>query len=231
MWYAVRGWSENAQTSSRVIMAVLVREQIIERLQKGELKLHPAIDAFQMQMHAIDLRIGFTFLVPKLWTLTEKGREALLVDHLEGSRKHFEVIELEEGQYFELLPNEFITVSTLEKITMPSDVMGILYPRSSVNRQGLSVDLSGIIDAGYEGTLVIPVRNNTPSQVVRIYPGERFCQVVFQTLEKETVIKESRYHGKDITQGVLPEKNRQETRLIRKGDIKGLKGKYGVEQH
>lgn len=210
-------------------MAVLVKEQIIERFIKGDLKLQPELDTFQLQMHAIDLRIGFTFLIPKLWHLTEKGREALTVDHLEGSREHFEVVELEEGQYFELLPNEFVIVSTLEKITMPNDVMGILYPRSSVNRQGLSVDLSGIIDAGYEGTLVIPVRNNTPSQVVRIYPGERFCQVVFQTLDEATKIKESRYHGKDITQGVLKERSQGEVRFIKKGNIKELKTKFLVK--
>ena len=33
--------------------------------------------------------------------------------------------------------------------------------RSSVNRRGISVDLTGIIDAGYEGQLIIPIRNNT----------------------------------------------------------------------
>ena len=210
-------------------MAVLVREQIIERMKSGDIAFTPQIDSFQFQMHAIDLRIGFTFLVTKLWQLTEQGRVALRADHLDGGRGHFDVVELEEGQYFEVLPNEFVVVSTLEKITMPKDLMGILYPRSSVNRQGLSVDLSGIIDAGYEGTLVIPVRNNTPGQVVRIYPGERFCQVVFQTLDQKTEFKESRYHNKDITQGVLKERDTTETDFIRKGDIKGLKAKFPVE--
>lgn len=210
-------------------MAVLVKEQILKRIAEGNITFTPHVDTFQVQMHAIDLRIGFTFLVPKLWQVTDKGREAIVVDHLDGGRKHFEVLQLEEGQYFEVLPNEFVIISTLEKIKMPADLMGILYPRSSVNRQGLSVDLSGIIDAGYEGTLIIPVRNNLPSQVVRIYPGERFCQVVFHTLDEKTAMIEGKYKNKDIAQGVLPEKNNAETDYLRKGAIKELKKNFPVE--
>src|SRR3989344_3981583 len=126
-------------------MGVLIKEEIIERVKTRDLAFSPQLDKFQVQMHSVDLRIGMTFMLPKQWKLSDKGREAITVDHMGGSREHFEVLELEEGQYFELLPNEFVIVSTLETITMPKDLMGILYPRSSVNRQGLSVDLSGII--------------------------------------------------------------------------------------
>src|SRR5438105_2675613 len=104
-------------------MAVLVKEQILERLRRGELAFSPEIDSLQLQMHAVDLRIGFTFLVPKLWHLSQKGREALLLDHLEPDMKHFDVVELEEGQYFEVLPGEFVVIASLEKVTMPKDLM------------------------------------------------------------------------------------------------------------
>lgn len=211
-------------------MGVLIKEDIIKRLKKGDLTFSPQLDEFQIRMHAVDLRIGMTFLIPKTWKLTEHGREAIKVDHLEGSRDHFEVLELEEGQYFELLPNEFVIVSTLETITMPKDLMGILYPRSSVNRQGLSVDLSGIIDAGYKGTLIIPVRNNMPSQVIRIYPGERFCQIVFHTLNEVVKVARSRYHEKDISHGVLQEKDKKEVKLIKEGKLSKLKKDFGIIQ-
>lgn len=211
-------------------MGVLIKKDILEAIKRKELAFSPQLDKFQVKMHSVDLRIGMTFLVPKTWRMTDKGREAITVDHLEGSREHFEVLELEEGQYFELLPNEFVIVSTLETITMPENLMGILYPRSSVNRQGLSVDLSGIIDAGYKGTLIIPVRNNMPSQVIRIYPGERFCQIVFHTLNKKVKIDKSRYHEKDISQGVMKERDKKEIKFIKNGKLTQLKKDFALKE-
>jgi dCTP deaminase len=111
---------------------------------------------------------------------------------------------------------------------MPNDLMAILYPRSSTNRKGLSLDLTGIIDAGYEGQLVIPIRNNTRSQAVRLYPGERLCQVVFEELSSPVTSRPSKYHQKDIIEGVQMEK-KDEAELIIKGDIKNLKERFKVD--
>jgi dCTP deaminase len=144
----------------------------------------------------------------------------------------FEAIELEQGQSFDLLPGEYILVSTLESVTMPNDLMGVLYPRSSTNRRGLSVDLTGIIDSGYEGQLVIPIRNNTSSQVVKLYPGERFCQLVFDRLDEAIEIIESRYHRKDIIEGFIRNKktpqDEQEIDLVSQGKINELKKQFGI---
>lgn len=207
---------------------VLTKKEILERIKKGELSFDPPLDKFQLQPHSVDLRLGFTFLVPKTWQMTGNGRVGLHVDYAE-SRSHFDVIGLEEGQYFEILPREFVVVSTLEKIKLPSDLMGILYPRSSINRRGLSVDLSGIIDSRYEGNLVIPVRNNTSTQVIRVYPGERFCQVVFYPLASRPKGAKSRYQYKDIVVGVLKERSAKEMRLIKKGNIRELKRLYKLD--
>ena len=42
---------------------------------------------------------------------------------------------------------------------------------------------------------MIPIMNNTRDQVIRIYPGERICQVVFQTISPEVTRKEAVQHG------------------------------------
>ncbi len=208
-------------------MAVLTRKEILEKIKEGSLSFEPKLDKFQLQAHSVDLRIGFTFIVPKAWALKPEGRLALKVDYGEN-RKFFDVVELEPGQYFEVLPGEFIGLATLERIKVPSGLMGVLYPRSSINRRGLSVDLSGIIDAGFEGNLLVPVRNNTTSQVIRIYPGERFCQIVFENLASDVVKREGRYHKKDVVVGVLPERSSVEERLIRRGKIKDLKNRFSL---
>lgn len=209
-------------------MSVLVRADIEERIARGDLVFTPKLDAFQLQAHTVDLRLGFTFLIPRLWQMTERGRVALTLDQLEGGHHHFDPIELEPGQYFELLPGERVLVSTLEHITMPPDISAVLYPRSTVNRQGLAVELTGIIDAGYQGNLVVPISNTSRSSLVRIYPGQRFCQLEFATLAQPILPRASRYQNKDIIVGVLPEQDMEEMRLIRAGDISQLKERYVV---
>lgn len=211
-------------------MAILTKQRLLERIEKGDITFKPALDQFQIQIHAIDLRLGFTFLVPKMWQMTKEGRKALTLDHFDRNRPpYFEVIELEQGQHFELLPGEYILVSTLEALKVPKDLMAVLYPRSSTNRKGLSVDLTGIVDSGYEGQLAIPVRNNTAHQIVKLYPGERFCQVVFEELAEDIQVLESRYHKKDIIEGFIRSKKGEnmnedtEIDLILSGDIKKLK--------
>lgn len=213
-------------------MSVLVKSEIIQLIKEGRLAFEPGLDRFQLQPHSVDLRLGYTFLVPKTWEMTDDGRRAVMVDHLQlktDGKKHFDVIELEEGQYFELLPRENVIVSSLEKIKVSQGLMAVLYPRSSVNRRGLALDLSGIVDAGYEGQLVVPMRNNTNSQVIRIYPGERFCQLVFQKLEHDIKVLKSRWHGRDMAAGLVRERYAQEVSLVRRGKLRELKEKYAIK--
>lgn len=209
-------------------MAVITRKQIVERVQSGDIAFSPNLDSFQLQEHAVDLRLGFTFLIPKNWHLTPNGRESLNITHFDKNNSElFDVVELEEGQYFDLLPHEYVLVSTLEAVKIPKDLMAVLYPRSSTNRKGLSLDLTGIIDSGYEGQLTLPLRNNTHSQGVRLYPGERICQIVFEQLTEPVNARKSKYHKKDIIDGVGREK-RDEATLIMKGGIRKLKSDYAV---
>ncbi len=209
-------------------MSVITKKQIVARVEKGEIGFSPNLDSMQLQEHAVDLRLGFTFLVPKIWHLTANGRESLDITHFDKKNEEFfDVIELEEGQYFELLPHEYVLVSTLESIKVPRDLMAVLYPRSSTNRKGLSLDLTGIIDSGYEGQLTLPLRNNTHSQAVRLYPGERICQVVFEELTDAVDARKSKYHKKDIIEGIGREK-RDEASLIMKGAIRKLKSDFAV---
>ncbi len=208
-------------------MAVLTKKEIVEKIKSGELEFTPEIDKFQLQTHSVDLRLGYTFLIHKTWKITQAGRVALGIDAFSNQKRDFDVVELEEGQFFDLLPGEHITVASLETIKMPKDVMAVLYPRSSVNRRGVSVDLTGIIDAGYQGQLIIPVRNNT-GQVIRLYPGERFCQIVFESLGSNLQPHKSRHHLKDVVDMPEPEDS-EELTLITKGEVLKLKAKFKID--
>ena len=211
---------------------ILTRHEIGDLITNGKLEFSPALDAFQNQPHAVDLRLGTVFYLPKIWKLTEEGREVLNVDVTESAGDNFEKIELKPGQYFELAPGESIIASTLEKVSLKSDnLMGVLYPRSSINRRGLSVDLTGIVDAHYCGHLMIPILNKTSSQVIRIYPGERICQIVFQTLARDIEKEDAKRHGKGNAKydgcgadNLASRKDGdEEMDLIRRGDFEALK--------
>lgn len=215
-------------------MSVLTKQEILQYVADGAITFKPGLDKFQLQAHSVDLRLGFTFLIPKSWHVTKAGREQLHMNYFDTERpEYFDIVELEQGQFFDLLPGEHILVSSLESIKVPDDLMAVMYPRSSTNRKGISVDLTGIIDSGYEGQLVIPIKNNTQSQTVRLYPGERFCQVVFQKLDHAVQARKSRYHQRDIIEGVdvdsLQDERKTEIELLRTGDVKKLKSDYKAD--
>lgn len=211
---------------------ILTRHEIRELIANGSLAFEPALDEFQNQPHAVDLRLGTVFYLPKTWRMTDQGREVVAVDVTETAGDNYEKIELKPGQYFDLAPGESIIASTLEKVCLEApDLMGILYPRSSINRRGLSVDLTGIIDTFYCGNLMIPILNKTSSQVIRIYPGERICQVVFHKLAQPLTREEAMVHGKVAAKysdcdghNLVSKKDAdEEIQLIKSGDLEGLK--------
>lgn len=221
-------------------MSILTRTEIRKLIKDNKLGFEPGLDAFQLQPHAVDLRLGYTFHIPKTWKVTKDGRKSIQVDPLDynGHEDNFEQVILKPGQYFEILPREFIIVSTLEKIIINDDrLMAVLYPRSSVNRRGLAVDLTGIIDVWYSGQLMIPLLNNTQTQTIKIYPGERICQVAFDQLSSPIDKMEAYQHGltkakylssTDTSLNYQIDK-KSEIDLVKKGDILQLKNKYQIK--
>ena len=211
---------------------ILTRHSIQDLIDKKLLNFSPNLDKYQNQPHAVDLRLGTVFYISKTWKLTPNGREIITVDMTKKDENNYEKVELKPGQYFDLAPGESIIASTLEKIEIKApNLMGVLYPRSSINRRGLSVDLTGIIDAFYAGSLMIPILNKTNSQIIRIYPGERICQVLFHRLEDDLTQKEAMLHGKisakyqNTSSYELDSKKDEEDELkyIKSGDLTGLK--------
>lgn len=94
-------------------MAILTKNDILKYLKEGKIQIKPGIDRFQLQAHSLDLRLGFTFLIPKVWRVTKAGREQLHMDYFSSDKpEYFDIVELEKGQFFDLLPGEHILVSS-----------------------------------------------------------------------------------------------------------------------
>lgn len=219
-------------------MGILTKKEIISEIKKGRLGFEPGLDQFQLQPAAVDVRVGENFYIPKIWGMTERGREGLSFDYSNKNKEEIlDCVNLKPGQAFELLPGEFILISTFEKIAINcGDLIGILYSRSSTNRRGMGIE-SGVIDPYYEGFLMIPVLNQTRSQKICIYPGERIAQIVFERTESELSKEDSLMHG------VVPPKYHgingckldykfdanDEVEAIKSGDIIGLKERFEVK--
>ena len=72
---------------------------------------------------------------------------------------------------------EQVLLSTLEHVTLPDDLVGMVELRSTWARHGLSMPPT-IIDAGFSGTVTLEVINNAPYKI-GIKPLTRFAHIIF----------------------------------------------------
>ena len=94
-------------------------------------------------------------------------------------------------------PKTMFFVSTIERVRMGDDVCGNLWLRTSWIRKGI-IAAFGMVDAGFEGTLTLGSYNSSDSEL-EIPIGERYCQLVFQTMtsdsEKSYAKRSGHYQG------------------------------------
>jgi len=128
------------------------------------------------------------------------------------------------GRDAAIAPGDTIRFMTIEKVSLPDDIMGVVYPRSSANRRGMHVHMTGVVDAGYSGRLTVPITNAT-KEYVTIMHGERIASIVFQRLEDRATVRLSKYHGTDGA--YVPDKE-DETRLLSNGQLDLLKSQHAI---
>lgn len=81
----------------------------------------------------------------------------------------------EEG--FRLYPSEFALACTIEAVTIPVDMVGFVWGKSSLARQGLQVHTAGLLDPGFEGQITLELSTAMPIVLRR---GMRIAQIVMQ---------------------------------------------------
>lgn len=220
-------------------MSMLGKNELLKYIDEGKIVFSPQLNQFQLQPNSIDLRIGTSFYLPESWKLTDAGRVAVQPDYLtkEFNQDYLKLIKLKAGQFFEVLPQESVLISSFEKIELKSlDVMAVLYPRSSIVRRGF-VTQGGVVDVGYKGHLLIPVLNST-NHSLRLYPGERAYQLLFHSLASELSEADAAKHGVDTakynnaTSVNLEARtdSEEEIAFIKKGDIDGIKAGFPLKK-
>lgn len=123
-----------------------------------------------------------------------------------------------------LMPGVFTMCRTMDEVHLPNDIMGVVYPRSSLNRKFVALDMTGIVDANYKGQLILPM-TNCNDKPITLKRGERVAQIVFSRLEGEAKLRLSKYHKGDGS--YKPDKDEEEA-LLASGDMDSLKSRYAL---
>jgi dCTP deaminase len=157
---------------------ILSDRDIRARLRTGQLAIEPLSDeALQIQPASVDLRLGREFLVyrPAQVTVLDPGDPA-------GIAASMDRVIIEPELAFVLHPGEFALGTTIERVKMPSDLVGMVDGRSSIGRLAVVVHATaGFIDPGFEGQVTLEL-SNIGSIAVKLYPGLRIAQIVLHQL-------------------------------------------------
>lgn len=158
-------------------MAILSDKTIKEYLEEGKIVIDPLKDEQQIQPSSVDMRLGDEFKVFKVIRkpYIDPKDEEDIAEYMESST-------VPEGEAFIIHPNEFALATTQEYVKVPDDLVARVEGRSSMGRLGVTMHVTaGYVDPGFEGRITLEI-SNIGAIPVALYPGQRVCQLVFETM-------------------------------------------------
>lgn len=158
-------------------MAILSDKTIKEYLEEGKIVIDPLKDEQQIQPSSVDMRLGDEFKVFKVIRkpYIDPKDEEDIAEYMESST-------VPEGEAFIIHPNEFALATTQEYVKVPDDLVARVEGRSSMGRLGVTMHVkAGYVDPGFEGRITLEI-SNIGAMPVALYPGQRVCQLVFETM-------------------------------------------------
>jgi len=159
-------------------MTILSDKHIKKFIDEGKISIDPLIDPeMQIQPSSVDLRIGNEFRGFKIIK-----KPFIDPKDPENIDSYMESVHIEDGEAFIIHPNEFTLATTFETIKVPNDLVARVEGRSSMGRLGITMHVTaGFIDPGFEGKITLEI-SNIGKMPVALYPGQRVCQIVFETM-------------------------------------------------
>ncbi len=158
-------------------MTILSDKTIKEYLEEGKIVIDPLKDEQQIQPSSVDMRLGDEFKVFKVIRkpYIDPKDEEDIAEYMESST-------VPEGEAFIIHPNEFALATTQEYVKVPDDLVARVEGRSSMGRLGVTMHVTaGYVDPGFEGRITLEI-SNIGAMPVALYPGQRVCQLVFETM-------------------------------------------------
>ena len=174
---------------------ILADKQIKQKIKNKQLKITPPPTPEQYQPSSLDLRLSNEY-----WQMITQEQ---VIDPYQNEPKY----NIINANSIVLPPNAFILAVTKETIGLPNDICARLEGRSSIGRLGLQIHITaGFIDAGFEGKIVLEIKNVSPNSIM-LHENMRVAQLVFGELSEPCMYPYgacgNKYQGQDGVVGSL----------------------------
>ena len=158
---------------------VLSGDTIKEYIDQGKIKIDPYEPSLVGSV-SVDLRIGAQALDP------DAGKGIDLND-------------------YHLSLDEFLLSNTMETLTLPSNLMGRIIPRSSLARLGVLVTFDAdLLPPNYSGKPILTIKNLSKKPIL-LCCNIAICQVIFEEVDKPVTGYSSKYSHSKLEPSKLAE--------------------------
>lgn len=154
---------------------VLSDRTIRAEIAAGRIVIDP-FDADLVQPASVDVRVDRRFRV-------FHNARYPYIDVRQPMDDLTELVEVGDEEPFILHPGEFVLGQTLERITLPVDLVARLEGKSSLGRLGLLIhSTAGFVDSGFSGNLTLEL-SNVANLPITIYHAMPIGQVSFMRMD------------------------------------------------
>jgi dCTP deaminase len=155
---------------------VLADRTIRRLLEEGRIGIDPYEEEL-LQPSSVDVRVD------RLFRVFHNARYPF-IDVKQEMEDLTELVEVDDEEPFILHPGEFVLGSTLERVTLPDDLVARLEGKSSLGRLGLLIhSTAGFIDPGWDGHVTLEL-SNVANLPITIYYGMKIGQLSFVQLSE-----------------------------------------------
>lgn len=157
-------------------MSIVSDGTLLRLVASGQIGIDPFVESM-VQPASIDVTASGLFRVFRNDGTTHIDPRYEQADLTEETRQEGEIP-------FVLHPGEFVLGSTVERFTLPDNIVGRLEGKSSLGRLGLVVhSTAGYVDPGFEGTITLELSNSSTLPLC-LWAGMAIGQMSFQFLDK-----------------------------------------------
>jgi dCTP deaminase len=170
----LRGWASSGRAGypPRVVLS---DKTIRSEIDAGRIAIDP-FDPDLVQPSSVDVRVDRSFRV------FHNNRYAF-IDVRQPMEDLTELVKVDGGRPFILHPGEFVLGQTLERVTLPDDLVARLEGKSSLGRLGLLIhSTAGFVDSGFSGNLTLEL-SNVANLPITIYEGMPIGQLSFMRMD------------------------------------------------
>jgi dCTP deaminase len=154
---------------------VLSDNTIRREIEEGRIVIDP-FDPGLVQPSSIDVRVDNRFRV-------FQNSRYPYIDVRQPMEDLTELVQVEGDEPFILHPGEFVLGQTLERVTLPNDLVARLEGKSSLGRLGLLIhSTAGFVDAGFSGNLTLEL-SNVANLPITIYHRMPIGQLSFMRMD------------------------------------------------